>query len=363
MRFLSREEVNNGRQFNLDLLKATAIVFMILCHPVLEFTQTRPVEAMGSIWYFISVYIFGSYLPSAHAFMFAMGIGIVFSKKSTPEFLIKRGVCIYILGYILNALRYGAYPLYLLCSQGVWDEWSTYCFMSQDILYFAGLALILTGVLQLLHLDEKTIFIISVIMSAIGAPLAFVFDTGKYIPNYIIGHFFVTIDGWTSCFTLFNWYIFVGFGLFFGRILKGVKEVDKFYKRLLVVSLCIAAVYAGLSYFFGVFFMNKYHWYYAMSIPEVIGVISIDLLFLSLYNFVRPEKLPRFAGLVRTMSKNVLVIYCIHWIILGNFDCFVVRLHELQLSFPEMYLFSLLLIPVSYFLAKLWKKLRGQNAG
>lgn len=52
MRFLSREEVNNGRQFNLDLLKATAIVFMILCHPVLEFTQTCPVEAMGSIWYY-----------------------------------------------------------------------------------------------------------------------------------------------------------------------------------------------------------------------------------------------------------------------------------------------------------------------
>lgn len=357
MNLILSEEINTNRQFNLDLIKALAIILMVVCHPVLQFSVAMaPVnpDFESDFPFFLAVYILGSYMPVAHAFMFAMGVGIVFSSKNSPRELIRRGIFIYILAYVLNFLRYGIYAVYLYITTGVFDEWSRFCMLSQDIFYFAALSLVLTGILKLIKLKEIHIFIISVVMSVVGGFLAFTVDTGSYVLNYMIGHYIVT-PGLTSCFTLLNWYIFVGTGLLFGYVIRRVRELDKFYLRLLIVSSVVAAVYVIITLISGEsFFMSKKNDYYALSLPESIGLLSIDFAFLSAFHFVREEKIPKAASVIKTMSKNVMAIYMIHWIIIGNVDCWIIRDRGVNVGYPLMYVFGIVLIVLSYLLAKLW---------
>ena len=68
------------RQYNLDLLKALSVIAMVICHAVIRLGPQHPGYEQD-IPYLIGDYFFGSYLGVAHAFMFAMGVGIVYSRK------------------------------------------------------------------------------------------------------------------------------------------------------------------------------------------------------------------------------------------------------------------------------------------
>ena len=98
------------RRPELDLLKVVAIIGMIICHAV-YMLGAHHANYEQDVAYFVGDYIFGSYLAVAHAFMFAMGVGIVYSKKNKPIDLVKRGVCLYVLAFVLNFFRYGIYAL------------------------------------------------------------------------------------------------------------------------------------------------------------------------------------------------------------------------------------------------------------
>ena len=82
------EVVNTNRQYNLDLLKALSIVAMVLCHTVMRLAAHR--TGYEKEWgYLFGDAVLGCYVGVAHAFMFAMGVGFVFSKKATPGTLSK----------------------------------------------------------------------------------------------------------------------------------------------------------------------------------------------------------------------------------------------------------------------------------
>lgn len=74
------------------------------------------------------------------------------------------------LGYILNVLRELPLAVYGFMKEGMtfsshelWFE-----FLQGDILQFAGLAMILFGVLRLIHLLDKVILLIGCVMSLTG---------------------------------------------------------------------------------------------------------------------------------------------------------------------------------------------------
>ncbi len=107
---MTKTENQTGRQVELDLLKALAIVSMILCHCVIRMGLHQPGNEQD-VCCWIGNYFFGIYMAAAHAFMFAMGVGIVYSRKSSPADLICRGIRLYVLGVVLNFFRYGIYAL------------------------------------------------------------------------------------------------------------------------------------------------------------------------------------------------------------------------------------------------------------
>ena len=345
------------RRYELDLLKVVAIIGMIICHAV-YMLGAHHANYEQDVAYFIGDYIFGSYLAVAHAFMFAMGVGIVFSKKNKPLDLVKRGVYLYVFAFVLNFFRYGIYALIDGLIEGQFAEETAYAFLVQDIFHFAGLALIFTGALKALKLKEWHIFLVGVAFSMIGAPLAFTFNRHPAL-NYILGHFIVTTEA-DSTFAFLNWYVFVGFGLLFGRMLQQTNDKDKLYRIVLLISAPIMVAYIALSAVFGAMFLTKEGWYYAISLPEAIGLLSIDMTLLSGFYFLLKKVPARKLSVLIEMSKNVTPIYVAQWCVIGFVDSIFCYLLGFVIPYWAEYVFGVALIFASYWIAKGWRLLQGK---
>lgn len=345
------KEVNIGRQYHIDMLKAVSIISMILCHTVMKLAAYRP-GFKTEAGYLFGDAVLGCYVGVAHAFMFAMGMGFVFSRKNTATDLVKRGLKIYCGGYLFNFFRFGIYDLLRgsgLTSSAFWNSIYT-----QDIFQFAGLAMMLTAFFRKMQLSEPAVFLISIVLSVIGGAVSIV-TTGNAVLDRVLASF-VTVTGVESHFTLFNWYIFVAVGMVFGQIIKQIKNHVKFYRRMLLAAGVIMAVYIVLTVTHGMFFLTRNHRYYSVSILEAAGYLSIDFFLLSAFYFIlKKYGTDRFEPFL-IMSRNITVIYVIHWVILGFLDYLFGTLLKVVLSYPLIYLIGILLIVVSYYIAIFWNK-------
>ena len=348
---LQKEEVQTSRQYELDLLKALAIVSMIICHAVIQLAAHIPGYEQDMAYVFADLYL-GCYLAVAHAFMLAMGFGIIFSKKNAPSDLIRRGIHLYILAFVLNFFRYGMYAVAYGLIEGEFMEETVYSLIVLDILQFAGLALIATGLFKLLKLNVFHMLVIGVILSIAGGILAFTYN-GSYVANYFIGHF-VTTTKECSCFVFFNWYIFVAAGMMLGTVIRRTEDTDRLYRRLLYIAIPVLIIYIALTCIFGPMFMTKSRWYYATSLPESIGLMSIDLSLMGIFHFLlKKVDISRVSVLI-TMSQNVNQIYCIQWCVIGFVDSIFCYMIGIVFPYWFMYLFGVALIFFSYWTAKLW---------
>ena len=343
------------RRYELDLLKVVAIAAMIVCHAV-YMLGVHHENYEQSFAYFFADYILGCYLAVAHAFMFAMGVGIAYSKKNAPRDLVKRGIFLYVAAVVLNFFRYGVYALIDGLIEGVFAEETAYAFLVQDIFHFAGLALLFTGALKALKWKEWHIFLLGAVFSVVGAPLAFLFN-GRPVWDYLLGHLVVTTEE-GSTFAFLNWYVFVGFGLWFGRVLKETTDRDRLYRLVLTLSLPITAAYTVLSFVFGAMFLSKNGWYYAASLPEAIGLLSIDMTLLSAFYFlfknVPTDKLSAFTE----TSRNLTPIYVSQWCVIGFVDSIFCYLLGFVIPYSAAYVFGVALIFVSCWMAKGWRRLQ-----
>ena len=346
-----RDGIQPPRLWELDLLKALAIVSMILCHCVIRLGLHQPGYEQD-ICYLLGDVVFGEYLAVAHAFMFAMGVGVVYSRHNSPTELFYRGVRLYILGFVLNFFRYGIYALADGFLEGEFPAETVYALIVQDILHFAGLALMATGLFRRLRLKEGQILLIGVLLSALGGPLAFVYQSSP-VADYFLGHFVVTTEQ-SSCFAFFNWYVFVAAGLLFGAALRRTEDMDRFYGRLLRAACPVMVLYLALTAVFGPCFLTKNGWYYAVSLPEAAGLLSIDLTLLGAFRLLlKRVDVSRLTVFIE-MSRNVNRIYCIHWCILGFADSIFCYLLGLVFPWSVIYLFGVTLTVLSAWLAKLW---------
>ena len=347
---------NNERQYNLDLLKAFAIVCMVVCHVIITFGKYRP-DYWNEFWYIFGDSILGAYLVVAHGFMFAMGVGMIFSKRNTPGEMIHRGVNILILGYVFNFFRHGIYFLAESLINGDFTERTMLALFRGDILHFAGLALIVTGIFKKLKLKETEILFIALILSMIGAVTSGV-DTQNHGLNMVVGLFLYTAPAQgTSTFPFLNWYLFVAVGLVFGKILQGTPDKDSLYKKLLVISGAVVVAYIVSTCACGPFFLSKNHAYYDASPLEAFGLLSIDFFLLSLFHFLlKKVDALKFSRSIE-MSKNINTIFCIHWYIIGAvefFFCYLLKIEFLS-NYVVMYAFGIVLVVVSLLLARYYK--------
>ena len=90
--------VNRDRQIELDVVKGLAILFMLLVH-----CQERSLSILSPTWANRLIRFLGS-PPGAPVFMFALGVGVAYTRKTLPG-LSQKGAAAPVLGYILNFAR------------------------------------------------------------------------------------------------------------------------------------------------------------------------------------------------------------------------------------------------------------------
>ena len=348
---MNEASINDKRQYNLDLLKAVAIISMVICHSVVELGWHNEGSENG-IAYFVGNVILGEYIAVAHAFMFAMGVGTVFTEKNKPSDFIKRGIGIFVLGYVLNFLRYGVYALADGIIEGEFAEETVFALTVQDIFQFAGLALIATGVFRAIKLNEVQILGIGVALSIIGSFVAFMFKGGS-VMNYMLGYFVITTED-DSCFAFLNWYIFVAVGIMFGSMVRKSNDLDGLYKKVIKISCPIMLLYIVMTLVLGTKFLTKNGWYYAVSTVEAIGLLSIDFTLLAGFYFLLKKVDESKVAPFITIGKNMSKIYIIHWCILGFIDSIFCYLLEIVFPYTAIYIFGVLLVIISSWIAKRW---------
>ncbi len=314
----SMDEVNRGRQKELDLARGFAMLFMILIHAYTELY----LDDIGPTKYDAVVHFLGA-PPAAPVFMILLGVGIVYSKKSTPKELFRRGGTLFFLGYILNFLR-DYVPDIIIANQEqdmelalqAWDWlWSV------DILAFAGLTFIFFGLVKRFKLNNWFLAAFWGICTTLN-----MFLQGVIVENEtlnIVCRLIWTTDEYTW-FPFLIWITYPIFGYFFGQFFIRCSNKDKFYTSLLMGSIIVSIPLWCYSYIntirFGAFGSADQLFDYEYFNHDLIGefvIIAFVLFWLSICYFMTKFMPQVIFKHFERWSKNNLQIYCVHWLIIG----------------------------------------------
>ena len=340
--FFSEERVNSGRQIEFDLAKCLSLVFMILLH-CLMVTGGFSNEISSFLQKGIGQLVGQPY--AAPVFMFAMGIGMVYSRNQDPIYLIKRGFHMIFLGIIVNI---GEFFLPHFLAGKLLGEWDIFpiagglLLFCIDILAFAGMAMITIGLFKKLNLSAKQMLAIAFVMSLAGTFLRFT-DLGSNVANLIAGYFIGSAGGFTA-FPLFNWIIFPVTGVFCGEYYIRCNDKKKLL-RFWPIGLVISTAYFVASWYIPNGFLSEVHHYYFMT--------TLDALFCLIYIYGNIGFCYAVSGLlsdgaksfISKMSGSLNEIYIVQWflipltyificyfkrdIVFGNLSLFVIAALEL----------------------------------
>ena len=97
----SNKKINVGRQVDLDLAKASSIIFMVFVHCLLLADSFN--SSFSPIFFHGIDDLLGGPM-CAPLFMFCMGVGLVYSRNAQSDIMIKRGISLLILGIIVIPL-------------------------------------------------------------------------------------------------------------------------------------------------------------------------------------------------------------------------------------------------------------------
>ena len=308
-KLFSDEKVNTGRQVELDVAKALAIIFMIFLHTIMVVQAYN--TGLSSTYSFIVGNVLGRPY-AAVVFMFCMGVGVVYSRHSQWDIMIKRGVKLYLLGVLVNVFEYFV-PFFLAGSLGLdatpFNIYGGLVLFVVDILAFAGMTFVLMGILKKFELSNKKLIIVAVVLSLLDTLLRFT-DFGIPVVNLITGHLFGTKF---TAFPLFNWFIFPIAGYVWGQYFIRAKDKSEFFKFwpiLMIVSLIYFFVSSKL---WGGVFSKDVHFYYFMNTLDavfcIINAHAVIGLCYWLAKFLPDAVIKTFS----ILSSNINNIYIAQW--------------------------------------------------
>lgn len=352
--FLSEEKTNLGRQHEIDYAKVIAIVFMVLIHVWEELSYF---DCFGSVptgfWH--NLLQFGAGPLAAPLFMFAMGVGICYSNHRSPAEFAKKGIQLFLMGYVLNFCRNGIYFAIYYWTHGNWDiNELIYQSFNGDILHFAGLTFLLVALFKKCKMPVLTMGGVAVVMQIIGCMLS------QHVPvsegwSYVIGHFYYTKS---CCFPLLQWFIFPVAGIIFAKYLRHVTDKDKFYRSVmgisavLLVGLCSALYFA--EYNIQNFYILTNDVYYQQDFFHSIFAVLVILIELALLYFITKKiNIKALNNTVRFISVNLNDIYIIQWLLVGT-ATFIVMMADIDdLNAPVSIALGFVFVIMSVLISKL----------
>lgn len=348
----SKEEVNTGRQWSFDFAKFVAIVGMVLVH---SFIYIYGEEDMDYGFQYRLNNIYGGVL-AAPVFMYSMGVGVAYSRRTDARTMFVRGIKLLLAGYLLNAIR--CLPQLLLWKGGFGEEHYN-LFIEEvnlfDILQFAGVAFMLFALLRWLKASASVILLAGVSLSVFGTFVRSV-DMGSTTLNMLC-YPFIGIhvgDIWTS-FPLANWFIFVAAGYWTGKLIRHCTDMDRFFALVTPAAGFLFTI--GMIYLTtnktGMFSDISDDLFYYLTPFDAFVCIMGALLVAGIGHFLMPHEPQILQREVRQVSTDITRIYLIHWF----FVCYLLGgLLDgvLHLAVPQgiLLLISMAILAVSVWLSR-----------
>jgi uncharacterized membrane protein len=289
-----------------DILKGIAILFMIQVH-IMELLAHQ--DVFNSSWGKISLFLGGA--PAAPLFMIIMGYFIAW-KNASPSDQIKRGVQLFFYGILLN-IGLNLHLIYRVLADG-WNYNLYEYLFGVDILHFAGLALIITGLLPKWIKSNQwllisLILLVFILQSSISANSS---NCCIYITSYIIGG-----TQW-SYFPFIPWLVYPLTGILFFQFEQQNPQVIQ--SKPNTTGLLIAlGLFITLSWEFASSINYNLPQYYHHGFDYFIwAILFLGLSTLLISAIYKPYYHSKWSKYLIFTGRNITNIYIIQWLIIGN---------------------------------------------
>ena len=312
-----KDKVNTGRQLELDVAKVFAIFYMVIVHVYEEMSAVNYWVMPDSLFRWIIEFVGGPL--AAPVFMFAMGVGMVYTKHRNPRAFAIRGLKLLAAAYILNVIRMTIPFLLARLSGDSWGHWTVVDTIGLvDILQFAGVSFLLVALLERWKVGRYGIVAVAMLLQGLGILLLHSFDGLPKAAQYAVGLLFHTNP--EVCFPLTLWFVYPAAGIFFGEYLQTVVDKNRMYDRIAVMSaaglagLTVAMKYMGWDPV-NVFALARDS-YYIQHLPGTLwtlSVIGLQLFVCYRISMHLHGTLLKGTGFI---SRHVNTIYLIQWVLI-----------------------------------------------
>ena len=356
---LADEPVNKGRQLDIDIAKAEMVLMLPFIHCIIECTSDEGL--CSGIPYLFDTIIGGPF--SGPMYLFAMGMCFIYSHRQTPELWLRRGVTLIGVFYLSNTCRFLIPYLIGYKISGDREHFLDplfYRWLGNDVLLFAGLAIITIAVFRYLRLSNKAMFGIAALMT-VSATLIGDLDTHSMFGNIFLGYFVGTDDATgyvVSDFPVLTWLIFPVAGYLFGKVHIRIRDKSAFYRIVSPIAILIPLVYfpIGIHYGWGMFGEGQ-NCYYHMMIWDVAVCLCLDVGMLGVWHLLSQYMGNSIKGMLYEVSNNITAIYCIHWVFVRTITNVILYIKNGTQILPlwQTMLLGLVILIVSIFMAHYYK--------
>ena len=332
---LKDQEVNVGRQRELDLVKGFLMIMIVFIH---SFQTIAGAEAAESSVHKI---MFALFMPTgACLYLFTMGFGSAFTRHSQPRDMLKNGVKLLFYQGLSNLCYAAIMTICFNIRNSITGEaagsrelynanlYSMLTFV--NIFFIAGMCYLVLAIYRKLNVKLSG-YIISTVIVGIISPFTGLLVSDNPALNWILDMTFGGKGETSFCFFPYLSYVFLGY--VFGKVIRRVPENEKgnFYKKSGVVCgtvavvwfICCIVLHPGIEGFFN-YMIGQYR---VPGLAKVTGSFCSIILVFAIAFWIMPimEKWKFGYNKLCHFSKQISKMYAVHigvyWVI-GGFAAF-----------------------------------------
>ena len=306
-KYFADEDINTGRQGEIDFLKAFLIIGMIFTHVYEDCFVTE-----GFVSQVICEYL--CVIIGAASFMFCMGFGMQYSRRVNPKNLALRGMSLLGIGQLLNLGRnflpnFIAYAV----TGGKWFLGQQFLVLQADILTFAGVTFFVMALLLHLKFTPGRILAVSAVLNIVCTILCYTMPRPScYLMQQNLA-FFVITDA--ECyFPFLAYFFFVAFGYYAGSWYRRIRDKDQVCSLIFRVVVPVCAVYYLIRFFVPIPILPEVSsdlQYILQPFPDAVATSFVSVILLALLYKLEKHV---FHGItpraITSISRNVNRYYC-----------------------------------------------------
>lgn len=342
--------MNSKRQYEIDIAKGLAIVFMVLVHTIEYFytgknpTNQAIAEFLGSPF-------------AAPVFMFTLGVGVNYTRDSSPKHFARRGCHMLIMSYVYNLLVYATPYIirYFQTGDSEYFDTAVVEFLNVDILQFAALTFLTFAIIKKFRLNTVQIIVYAAAVSLLGQFLTY----GVILPDgwirSILGLFWGSNEA--SFFPYSSWIAFPLVGYVFGEVLIKCEDKKRLYRKIAAAAIptyfLMMAIAAYYVIDFGQLTGDYQVAYYHMGIYGNICFLAFVFGWLSICYLISLYIPKGILAYLTKICKNITKIYVIQYVLIIYSYVFIAG-EENNLNFIQSVLLFVLFFILSDKIADLY---------